>query len=287
MKGVFQFIDYRKFLESYYHEQKKRKRNFSYRFFAQKAGITSPSFLKAVIDGKRNLTSRVIEKFCRALELNDKESKYFASLVHFNQAKTAGEKQEFYALLRSMSGGVQEKILKAGQYDYFDKWYNPILRELICLYDFQDDHERIAKSLNPPITPSEVKKGIQLMMKLGLVDRKGDGTYMQTGAAISADDSITSLALRSFMSAILDHAKLALHEIDKSERHISNLTLGVSPACYDILVAEMKAFKDRVKAIVSRDEHSSRVYHLTLGLFPASRNMKSALKTTAGKGLES
>jgi hypothetical protein len=39
------------------------------------------------------------------------------------------------------------------------------------------------------------------------------------------------------------------------------------------LVAEIQAFKDRVKAIVSRDEDSSRVYHLNLELFPGSEDV--------------
>ena len=270
MKTLFEFIDYRKFLEHYYKEKKKSSRHFSYRFFAQKTGINSPSFLKHVIDGKRNLTTPAIEKFCNALKLTKKETIYFKHLVLFNQAKTSSEKQEHYAVLRSMSHTVKESVLKSSQFDYFDKWYSVIIRELVCLYDFKDDYKKLAKAIAPPITASEAKKAVKILLKLGLIKYKKDGTYVQSSQALAVDDTITSMAVRSFTERMLEHAKSALHTFDKSERHISGITLGISKATYEVLAAEIDAFKDRVKTIVNRDEHSSQVYQINISLFPAS-----------------
>lgn len=61
--------------------------------------IRSPSFLKFVIDGKRNLTTPMIETFCQAMRLEPRDAKFFSTLVRFNQAKTAREKQDHYAVL--------------------------------------------------------------------------------------------------------------------------------------------------------------------------------------------
>lgn len=271
LKSVFEFIDYRKFLEHNYQEKKKRNRKFSYRYFAMKAGITSPSFLKMVIDGKRNLTSAMIEKFCRALELDAKECKYFTNLVHFNQAKTAREKQDFYAALRSMGDMVKEEVLRINQYDYFDKWFTPILRELICLGDFQDDFEWLGRSVEPPVSPAEARTAVQLLLKLGLVARKENGRYAQTKLALAVDDTVVSLSLRTYQEYALEHAKRSMYDIDKKVRHLSTLVLGVSPAAYGAMVEEIAAFKDRIKAIAHRDEASSRVYQFTLALFPVSK----------------
>lgn len=270
MKSVYEFIDYRKFLEHYYTEKKKSSRHFSYRFFAQKTGINSPSFLKHVMDGKRNLTAPAIEKFSNALKLNRKESVYFRHLVRFNQAKTSHEKQEHYAVLRSMSEAVKESVLKSSQFDYFDKWYTAVIRELVCLYDFMDNYKLLAKAVHPAITSPEAKKAVKLLLKLGLVKRKKNGAYVQSNRALIVDDTITSMAVRSFIETMLEHAKSALHTFEKPERHISGVTLGISQATYEVLAAEIDAFKDRVKTIVNRDEHSSRVYQLNISLFPAS-----------------
>jgi uncharacterized protein (TIGR02147 family) len=287
MKSIFEFIDYRKFLGYYYEEQKKKTRFFSYRYFARKAGINSPSFLKHVIDGKRRLTRPVIDKFCSALSLNAKESLYFRNLVFFNQAKTSEEKREHYAVLRSMAGGVKESVLNADQYDYFANWYTSVIRELVCLHDFKDDYTEIAAALRPQILPSEAKKALGLLLRLGLVKRKPDGSYNQTDPALLADSSITSLAVRSFTQSMVDHTKNALYAFNKNERHISGMTIGISPETYAVLAAEIEAFKDRVKIIVTQDREGSRIYQLNCSLFPLSTDLRTQENGNDGKGKSS
>jgi uncharacterized protein (TIGR02147 family) len=275
VKSLFEFIDYRKFLASYYESKKNGSRFFSYRYFARKADIHSPSFLKHVIDGKRNLTRSMIEKFCIGLGLNDKESIYFRNLVLFNQAKTSTEKQEYYANLRAMFGAVTESVLKADQYDYFANWYTPVIRELICLHDFKDDYKKIAAMMLPPILPSEAKSAIKLLLKLALVRREADGRFVQTNSAIVADNSVTSMAIRTFNKAMIEHSKNAVDGIDRQVRHISGLTIGISSTTYDVLSAEIEAFKDRVKLIVDQDKESDLIYQMNISLFPVSRKIDS------------
>lgn len=273
MKSVFEFIDYRKYLDYYYKEKKKTSRYFSYRYFSIKSGITSPSFLKHVIDGDRNLTSPTIEKFSIALKLNKKEKLYFRHLVLFNQAKTSSEKQEHYIILRSMTDSVKESVLNKNQHQYFEKWYGAVIRELICLYKFQD-YKKLAKAVIPAITVSEAKQAVELLLKLNLIKRKENGTYTQVNTAITADDTIISMAVRVFTENMLDKAKFALHNQPKSKRHISGVTLGISPVTYEVLAAEIEAFKDRIKAIVNKDQTSSQVYQLNISLFPTSIDMQ-------------
>jgi uncharacterized protein (TIGR02147 family) len=276
MQSIFEFIDYRKFLDAFYQEQKKKFRNFSYRYFCRKAGINSPSFLKHVIDGKRNLTRAVIEKFCIALKLAPKEAVYFRNLVLFNQAKTSSEKQEHYAVLRSMAGRVKESVLGADAYDYFSNWFTPVIRELVCLCDFKEDFQSLASMVHPAILPSEAKAAVKLVVKLNLVERQTDGRYRQTNSAIVADDTVTSMAVRSFTKSMLGHSQTALDTFDKNHRHISGITMSVSRETYSVLCAEIEAFKDRVKLIVNQDKNSSRIYQMNLSLFPVSEELTNS-----------
>jgi hypothetical protein len=41
-----------------------------------------------------------------------------------------------------------------------------------------------------------------------------------------------------------------------------------------VLAEEIEAFKDRIKAVVRRDDRSSRVYQFTLTLFPVSADVQ-------------
>jgi len=272
MPLLFEYIDYRKFLLDYYNEQKMKNRHFSYRYFTGKAGINSSSFLKHVIDGKRNLTRPVIEKFSIAMKLNPKESTYFCNLVLFNQAKTSVEKQEYYAALRTIAGHIKEAVLNADKINYFSQWYILVIRELVTLYDFRDDFKKIASFVNPPILPSEAKAAVKLLLRLEFLKKNDDCSYEQSTSALVVNSAMTSLSLRTFYKTMIDHSKNALENIDADERHISGITMGISPETYSLLTAEIDSFKDRVKAIVNRDKASSIVYHMNLSLFPVSGN---------------
>ncbi|HEX3019135.1 MAG TPA: TIGR02147 family protein [Chitinispirillaceae bacterium] len=274
MLSIFEFIDYRRFLAEYYQSKKKTARYFSYRYFSQKIGINSPSFLKHVIDGQRNLTPQMTERFAKALGFSPKEKKFFYNLVLFNQATTSVEKQEYYSVLRSMISAVKESVLGADQYDFYVNWYTPVIRELICLYNFDDNYDLMASILKPRIEAFQAKAAVTLLLRLKLVEKLENGGYKQTSSAIVADDSVTSIAIRTFTRNMIDHSRIALDTIDKTSRHISGITMGISPQAYELLTAEIEAFKDRVKFIVNNDRKSSRIYQMNISLFPVSEDIQ-------------
>lgn len=272
MKPIFKYIDFRVFLDDFYNEKKKTVRTFSYRYFAQKAGIKSPIFLKQVIEGKRNLTRRMIEQFIPAVGLTKKESLFFKNLVLFNQAKNAPEKQEHYSVMISMMEYVTEHQLTSDHYRYFEHWYTSVIRELVCLYDFKNNYELIAQSVFPPIKACDVQKSIELLLRLNLVTQQGRGIYRQTDTAIISSDPMVALARRSFNSQMIDRAHNANETLSPEERNVSGITMGISKACYDVILAEVAAFKERIKVIVNQEERCSQVYQLNLQLFPLSKD---------------
>lgn len=273
MDNIFKYIDYRQYLAEYYEYQKANTTHFSYRYFSNKAGIKSPNFLKQVIDGDRNLTSSMVEKFISALKLNKKESVYFRNLVNFNQAKTAAEKQEYYSVILSMSGFVKEHQLTEDQYAYYKNWYNVIVRELVTLADFKNNYSLIGDYLEPPISREEVVESLELMVRLELL-KKQNGQYVHTEPALnSGQDKNLALARRSFNKKMIELAAESLNKFEINERYAAGVTMGISKSCYDVILAEFSAFKERVIAIVDKDKDSSRVYQMNLQLYPVSRDV--------------
>jgi uncharacterized protein (TIGR02147 family) len=280
MKSVFEFIDYRQFLKHFYEERKAETSYFSHRYFCQKAGINSSSFLKHVIEGRRSLTPSACEKFCMALGLVGKEQTYFRHLVFFNQASTAAEKQEHYSILRSLNVNVRENVLNAAQYDYFANWYTAVVRELVCAIDFGSDFGVLGRAVQPPIRAVEARRAVRLLEKMDLIRRRDDGRYEQTATAITADDSVTTMAQRKYVATMMQQAGVAVEVYNKWERHTSTMTIGISPATYDVLAAEIEAFKDRVKTIVNQDARTTRVYQFNLALFPVSVEISGVNRTS-------
>ena len=255
MKSIFEYIDYRKYLSDFYEDRKKNSRAFSHRYFARKAGVSSPTLLKQVIDGDRNLSAAMIEKFARGLDLKGKEEIYFRNLVRFNQSATAGEKQEYYTVLRSMMHLVDEKVLSTGFYDYFSNWYNPVLRELVCLYDFGEDYTRMAAMVHPKISPGQAKKAIDLLVKLKLIQRDPNtGRWVQKDPALASENQVVSLALRNFNRKMMENALSAQDAFNMHRRHISGLTFSCSEELYQVLNMEILAFKERIVIFFRSDK---------------------------------
>jgi uncharacterized protein (TIGR02147 family) len=271
MKPVFHYIDYRQFLRDYYEEKKRNTRHFSYRYFSAKAGIGSPVFLKLVIEGKRNISPAMAGRFAEAVRLNKSESRYFWHLVLFNQAKEADEKQEHYAVLIAMSDNVSKHALGSEQFEYLDRWYNVVVRELVCQRDFSGDFKALASSVVPAITQREAESSVRLLCKLGLITRQTDGAYRQVDKALLTNRDIAGPVVRAFNKTMIDRAHEAVDAQSNDERNISGMTIGITRACYEVLCAEIEAFKDRVATIVDKDAQSDSVYQLNMQLFRVGR----------------
>lgn len=96
---VFAYLDYRAFLRDYYRARKAAGRGFSYRSFSRRAGLKSPNYLKLVVDGARNLSTDMAERFAAACGLNADEQRYFVDLVAYCQAASAADRKRYYARL--------------------------------------------------------------------------------------------------------------------------------------------------------------------------------------------
>ena len=123
--NIFSYSDYRHFLADYYKTKKASSAKFSYRYFAMKAGFSSASYLKLVIDGKRNLTECSQEKFVNAIGLNEKESEYFNALVGLSQCLTEREKMKFFKkceLLKEMNTWEQDETNEVHMSPEIKKW---------------------------------------------------------------------------------------------------------------------------------------------------------------------
>ena len=93
LEHLFDYDDFRKFLQDYFEEQKKMRSVFSHRFFAAKAGFSSSSYCLNVIRGRFNLTPKSIEKISKAMEFEPLQKTYFEALVQYNQAQQVDERE--------------------------------------------------------------------------------------------------------------------------------------------------------------------------------------------------
>lgn len=271
--NLFSYADYRVFLKDYYAQAKKETSHFSFRYFAKMAGFSSPNFLKLVMEEKRNLSAEGIEKFSKALKLNPTESRFFRVLVLSNQATTPEEKDFYTRQLFKTKAVKNLKPLGEAHYEYYSQWYHLALRELVLKKDFKNDAAWIASQFNPPLSESEVKQGMERLVKLGLIQKKGKH-FIQTDHALSTGDEITSQAVSNYHRKMMELGMEALTRFSKEERDISSLTIGTSKKTAQKIKKLVQDFRKEIISLVNAEDHVEEVVQLNFQLFPLTKNQE-------------
>ena len=171
MREIYSYTDYRRYLEDFYKDQKEIRPSFSYQLFAEKSGFVANSYLIDIIKGRKDLSKKSILAVAKAMKLKRRKVDYFEILVVFTQAKTVDEKEYFFEKLKSYRSKSDYKYLEVSQYNYFSKWYNVVIRELITMKGIKADPVEIAKRVKPNITPKQAKDSLALLLKLNLVKK--------------------------------------------------------------------------------------------------------------------
>lgn len=271
MNKIFAYTNFREYLKDYYEYHKDSTSYFSFRYFSKKAGFASPSWLKFIINGERNLTEDGIERFIGALGMQKDEADYFRALVKFNQAKTELEKNEHFKALMALSAGPEFKFIDKAQYEYYSKWYYSAIRELVTLPGFQEDSTWIASRLRPAIEPSQARKALKLLKRLGFLRYNDENKLVQADPAITTGDEVNSLSIRNFHRQMIGLAQESIERFPRDLRQISSLTMGISEACFQHLKARLVEFEHEIMEIVSKSNDSSdRLYQLNFQFFPLS-----------------
>jgi uncharacterized protein (TIGR02147 family) len=271
MKDLFSYTDYRKYLADFYGEHKKKTPSFSYSVLAQKAGFRTKTFLHKVIHGEKELPRQSVYAVAQAMGLKKRETEYFTELVNFNQARTTQEREFHFNQLQSFGKTSAGTILRQNQFDYFSEWYHAVLRELVTITDFGEDYTRLSRMLEPPITPTQARRGVQLLLDLGIIVKAEKGLYKQTNKSITTGEHVANLAVHRFQKENMQLASESLDRFDKNDRDISSLTCSISQKGLEALKGELESCRKKMIAIIEKDEPVDRVYQLNFQLFPVSR----------------
>lgn len=268
---VFKYRDYRAFLAAYY--EHKKPAGLSYRGFAKLAGLGAPNYLKLVIDGQRNLSAEMAERFARACKLNADATEYFKVLVALGQAKDDAERNVQTEKLAKFARFRASQRLDLAQKDYHSTWYIPAIRELVACPGFVEDPEWIAATLRPAIAPKQAAHALSVLTQLGMVERGDGGKLEQSTRAVSTGAQATGLYVRNYHAQMMERAALAMQEIPAAERDISALTLSVSEQTFAEVQRRLIALRSELCALCDSDPNPTKILQLNLQLFPLSHSV--------------
>ena len=269
--NVFSFIDYRAFLKAHYEHRKARSKSYSYRLFSRLAKVKSPNYLKLVIEGQRNLSPEMAERFGRACKLDDEGVEYFVDLVAFNQATTTKERDRLLQRLARFRGYRQAHQLDLRHAEYHRNWFVPAIYELASRADFDADPEAIARELVPEITVKQASDAVALLVELALLAPDAEGRLRRSEAVLTTGSQTSGVHIANFHRSMLERATDAIDDVPAAERDISSITMCVSPERVKVIRQRVAELRKELIAIAVQDPEPRQVIQVNLQIFPLSK----------------
>lgn len=273
MQSIYTYLDYRAYLRDLYAHLKQTKPQFSFRYFSKQAGFASPNYLKMVMDGQRNLSQQSIAQFRDGLKLNKEEGEFFENLVYYCQSKTLKEKNLYYEKLAGSKAYLKAHSLEKESFEYFGKWYNVAIREMVSMRGFRDDPTWIACHLRPRISIHEAQQALDTLFKLGLIERQGKRLVKAKGN-LATEREVHSVAVANIHKALIQKGSDAIELTPSKLRDISSLTVAIQESRIPAIKEMVQNFRRQLHSFLQDDNDAEVVYQINLQLFPLSESAK-------------
>jgi uncharacterized protein (TIGR02147 family) len=195
---IFEYPDYRAYLDAYFAHRKAADPGFSLRVFSRhpELRLSSSSFLSALLKGRKNLSQALRLRFGRALGLGPAEQDYFEALIQADQSRTAEERAHFQARLARLAGAGTRPVADAG-HRFYSRWWYAVIWHWISLHPGHSNPVRIAKAIRPRLDPAQVEEAIRVLSELRLIKRLANG-YAATEQHVAAAPEVAGAPARAF-----------------------------------------------------------------------------------------
>ena len=243
----------------------------SYRAFSRRAGLKSPNYLKMVIDGQRNLSEEMAERFADACELQGDPKRYFCDLVAFNQTADAQKRESARDRISVYRKKRRVRSLEGSIVDYCSTWYMPAIRELLTREDALAIPEWLSARLIPKVSKKEIRQALALLERLEMIDIAEDNSVTVRDQLVSTGAEIPLPAVAQYHRTMMAMAAESLDRVPSDKREISSVTLCLSPTKFQVLKAKVQGFLDEVFEESVFEDAPENVVQLNFQLFPLTK----------------
>ena len=268
--NIYDYSDYRKFLQEFYELEKSLDPTFSYRIFAAAIDIDA-SLLVKILQGKRHVSAKNIEAFVQFFHFKEGKAEYFREMVAYGKAKNDEQVRKHFETLQKMRPSSCRELDEA-RYRYFQQWFYPMIRSALDVFDYRGPEHAAALGdcCIPKISASQVENAVDALLQLGLAHKRKDGRIVPTDAHLKTKEHWLSASISDYQKSIAELAHRSIAETPKEERDISTLTMALDSSqiqrIRDIIAEARKSIVNVANSMPSQICDS--VYQLNFQLFP-------------------
>jgi len=271
MITVYDYLEYREYLWDWFVEKKKSNPRFSHRLFSRKMSQKSPSFLKDIIDGRRNITADQQDDFWRVLTLNKKEGAFFSDLVTLDQSKDDDKRKRAFERIAAARRVYGARRVEEDSYLYLSNWYCPAIRELALLPNFKAEPDWIIEHIRPKITRNQALSALDILQALNMITLQENGTVTVQDGTLTTAPQVSGIAVHNFHQQMLQLAIESIERFHSSQRHLVGVTVNVPNSLLPKLKDEINDFAARLCDICdSCTDESEQALQINLHFYPLS-----------------
>lgn len=261
-------FDYREFLKHRFEDNKSTRPQFSARYFARRAGMSSPSYFSMIVSGKRKLSLKFARKVAKGLNLSDQETKLVVKAVELESSDDPRQKIRLMDELKKLGQKIHlPKLVPQSQIEILSRPLELALYVLSQSNQFKYNLDWIRKQPGfSEIGVTPLKKAMQTLVDSGLW-RVDDNQITVRPPNLESSSRSPGTALQLSHLRFLEIAKNSLIKANADQRVFVGQTFLCDPN-------KMKQIEKRLSEIKSEfetefeDLNSTSVYQLHIGFFP-------------------
>lgn len=273
--SIYTYLEYRNWVEDWFLYQKEQKKQYSFRMIARMCNQQSPSFLRDVIHGRRNLTPELIERLSTLMKLDDDEKLFFSDLFLLEHEKNEEQKQIIFERITSIQRLRNARRIEGDGFRYLSNWYCPAIRELSLRSDFRPEPQWIVDTLCPSITLAQAAEALQILQDLEMLIIHDDMSCETKDVSIVTANQVQGIAVHRYHSQMLSLAQESLTRFTEEERHVMGVTVCIPQSLMPKLKEEINGMAARLLDMCDNEQKNpDMACQIGLYVFPLSLSKK-------------
>ncbi|HUI92232.1 MAG TPA: TIGR02147 family protein [Chitinivibrionales bacterium] len=274
---IYEYLDYRRFLADFFDAKKRINPLYSYRVFARKAGFNNQGFFIDVVKRRKKLSDNAAKKMIKGMDLLEDRARYFKYLVKYDQSKDGEEKELLLKKLLEAKSKTLFNDVSLKYANYYLKWYNPVVREIIAVEGFDGDYKKLADKIFPRVNVAQVREAVEVLEALGIIEKdKGKG-YKVTMMKLRPNVVELREVIKNLHRRWIEHSTKAIDAIEPEDRYISSLMVGLPANIVPELTKKFEELKEYVLTTAADHEKDPkkdmRIYQFNFQLFPRTSTL--------------
>lgn len=271
--NIYEYHDYRSFLKDWFEYLSGNDTEFSARQLAAKADMAT-GYLPMVLQGKRNLTAKAVQKMEPHLKLSESEISYLKCLQALADSEHQEERLAALKKMQKFTRYTRKNNNEVKAYKFLTRWFHVVIREMSELKDFCLDVDWICKKLIPKISRKDVKQSINFLIENEFLRVNESGAVELTEKHLECVGHVYKTGLTQFHKEMFKLAAKSIDVVPSEWRSIVGHTLSISQDQFKEVKAIMDEALQKISKIENRKSDNDIVFHTSLIAFPLTQFSK-------------